>query len=96
MEIKNKENTINWEELKWMKENQAEEYLIREYWSLPDEWMDQQFRIDTLWGSWSVIVDSHMNWWVQAYTNPLWSENNAASTWYRRNIDWQWNYLLTK
>lgn len=84
------EKKINWDELGWMDENKAEDFLSKQYWSIPDEWMDPQFRMKVLWDSRAVAVDAHINWWKQAYSDRLWWDKNAASVWYQRNIDWQW------
>ncbi len=75
---------INWDQIRGMRKSDAEEFMLKNWGSIPDKWNDPLFREKIT--SRSADIEAHMNFGEQAYGAPERLGDEAQGVWWQRNI----------
>ena len=78
---------MNWNEIKGLNEQQAEDYMLNNWGQIPKQWNNPLFR-QSITGV-SADIEAHLNFGEQAYGGPDRLGEDARTTWWQRNITGQ-------
>jgi len=80
---------FDWSLLSGMNEDKAEDYMMKNWGEIPQEWNDPLFRDSVTGVNGQAELSAHMNFGTQAYGSEKKLGDDAAGVWERRNIDGQ-------